>query len=154
MLHICFLDEMEKHPISFLLKLITDRVESVWIQPEHWVPVTYSQCRVITYLVSRQGEAVSQRELGCYLGVSHTTVKGLIRRLEEKGLVRTAVDGADKRVKHVYLTSQFFQRSEELHSIAQQLESRLLKGISSAEQAVLKSLLNRIYQNACESLND
>ena len=79
--------------------------------------------------------------------MSHTTVKGLLQRLEEKGYVRTAFDDADGRVKHAYLTAEFRRRQAEAQQAMQEFEEQLVAGFSPAEVEQLRQLLERIYQN-------
>lgn len=130
-----------------MMKLIVDRAESLFMQSEGACDVTPAQCRVLLYLQSRDGEAVAQRDIERHLGVSHTTVKGLLQRLEEKGLVRTAFDSADGRVKNAYLTEAYRQRHEDASESIQRLESRMLAGLDDAEREQLHKLLERIMAN-------
>ena len=81
--------------ISFLMKMITDRVDMMLTRSLTLECVTASQGRVLAYLMSRDGENVSQRDIERHLGVSHTTVKGIVQRLEQKGWVTTAFDSED-----------------------------------------------------------
>ena len=99
------------------------------------------------YLDSRDGEPVSQRELERHLGVSHTTVKGLLQRLEEKGYVRTAFDSEDGRVKHAYLTDEFQRMKAQTEGALRAFENQLVSGFSDAELKQLQSMLERIYHN-------
>ena len=131
----------------FLMKMVSDRADTIFAQRVGKLRVTAPQCRLLMYLDSRGGEAVSQRELEHYLGVSHTTVKGLLQRLEEKGYVRTAFDSADKRVKHAYLTEAFRRLQAETRQSLQDFEETLTAGFSAEETAQLRSMLERIYQN-------
>lgn len=136
----------EKHPV-FVMKLVADRADALFAQRMGKLRVTASQCRVLMYLEGRGGQAVSQRELEQYLGVSHTTVKGLLARLEEKGYVRTAFDSTDGRVKHAYLTEVFQRLREETQSQVQGFENQLVQGFSADELEQLRSMLERIYHN-------
>ena len=103
----------EKHP-AFIMKMVSDRADAMFAKRFGTLQVTAPQCRLLMYLESRGNHPVSQRELEHYLGVSHTTVKGLLSRLEDKGYVRTAFDSeADGRVKHAYLTQEFRQLQEQ-----------------------------------------
>ena len=131
----------------FLMKMVSDRADTIFAQRVGKLRVTAAQCRLLMYLDSRGGEAVSQRELEHYLGVSHTTVKGLLQRLEEKGYVRTAFDSADKRVKHAYLTEAFRRLQAETRQSLQDFEETLTAGFSAEETDQLRSMLERIYQN-------
>lgn len=138
--------EQPKH-LSYLVKLLADRQETVFTQKAGPIPVTAPQCRLLMYLESRNGEPVSQRELEHYLGVSHTTVKGLLQRLEEKGFVRTAFDSADGRVKHAYLTDKHLRLHNEFSNMVAEFEKELLAGFSAEECETLRSLLQRLYNN-------
>ena len=131
----------------FLMKMVSDRADTIFAQRVGKLRVTAPQCRLLMYLDSRGGEAVSQRELEHYLGVSHTTVKGLLQRLEEKGYVRTAFDSVDKRVKHAYLTEAFRRLQAETRQSLQDFEETLTAGFSAEETDQLRSMLERIYQN-------
>ena len=136
----------EKHPV-FVMKLVADRADALFAQRMGKLRVTASQCRVLMYLEGRGGQAVSQRELEQNLGVSHTTVKGLLARLEEKGYVRTAFDSTDGRVKHAYLTEAFQRLREETQSQVQGFENQLVQGFSADELELLRGMLERIYHN-------
>jgi DNA-binding MarR family transcriptional regulator len=129
------------------MKVVTDRAEAVFNERVGALRVTAPQCQLLMYLDSRDGEPVSQRELEQHLGVSHTTVKGLLQRLEEKGYVRTAFDSADKRVKHAYLTESFCRLQMDARQSLQDFEDALTAGFSADEIDQLRSMLERIYQN-------
>lgn len=136
------------HHISYMMKMIVDRADTLFLQKMGPIPVTAPQCRLLMYLDSRGGEAVSQRELEHYLGVSHTTVKGLLSRLEEKGYVRTAFDdAADARVKNAYLTEKYRRSHADARAVIDRFEAEVVRGLSAEEQAEMKRLLARIYAN-------
>lgn len=137
----------EKHPI-FLMKMVSDRADAAFLQQVGDLGLTAPQCRLLMYLESQDGRPVSQRELEKYLGVSHTTVKGLLNRLSEKGHVRTAFDSEDGRVKHAYLTEAFKQMQAEAEQKLRDFESRLVAGFSAEEQETLRLMLERIYNNS------
>lgn len=129
------------------MKMVTDRADALFAQAVGELKMTAPQCRVLMYLESRGGAGVSQRELEQHLGVSHTTVKGLLQRLEEKGYVRTAFDSSDGRVKHAYLTEDFLHLQRHTKEAMQDFEARLVAGFSPEELETLRSMLERIYYN-------
>lgn len=135
-----------RQAISFLMKLITDRVSTLFALKVD-VPLTAAQSRVVMYLEARRGGPVSQREIEQYLNVSHTTAKGLLQRLEEKGFVRTAFDSPDRRVKNVYLTELAHHSRDELMEDIRSLTDQMMQGISPEEETLLFELLRRIYGN-------
>ena len=135
-----------RQAISFLMKLIADRVSTLF-ETRVEVPLTAAQSRVVMYLEARAGGPVSQRDIEKYLNVTHTTAKGLLQRLEEKGFVRTAFDNHDKRVKNVYLTDLSNRYRDELIDHIKALTGRMMQGISPEDETRLVELLRRIYSN-------
>lgn len=134
--------------ISFLMKIVSDRAETLFLRELGSGMVTAAQCRVLMYLESKGGQPVSQRDLERYLAVSHTTVKGLLQRLEEKGLVRTAFDDStDGRVKHAYLTKEFHRRHLEARDALRGMEERMLEGLSAQQREAMRSMLMTIFNN-------
>lgn len=135
-----------RQAISFLMKLITDRVSTLFsLRAE--IPLTSAQSRVVMYLEACGGGPVSQRDIEQYLNVSHTTAKGLLQRLEEKGFVRTAFDSHDGRVKNVYITDKAHQSRDELAEHINALTEQMMQGISTEEEQQLFELLRRVYLN-------
>lgn len=135
-----------KHP-AFIMKMVADRADAIFAQRVGTLRVTAPQCRLLMFLESRGGGAVSQRDIEHYLGVSHTTVKGLLQRLEEKGYVRTAFDSSDRRVKHAYLTEEFHRMHAQAREAMRDFEEQLMSGFSPEETEQLRSMLERIYHN-------
>lgn len=128
------------------MKLIADRVSTLFsLRAE--VPLTAAQSRVVMYLEACGGGPLSQKEIEQYLNVTHTTAKGLLQRLEEKGFVRTAFDSKDGRVKNVYLTEQARKCRDELMDHIRALTDQMMQGISVEEETHLFELLRRVYGN-------
>lgn len=135
-----------RQAISFLMKLIADRVSTLFsLRAE--VPVTAAQGRLLMYLEARGGGPVSQRDIEQYLNVSHTTAKGLLQRLEEKGFVRTAFDDSDGRVKNAYITERARESRDALSQHIDSITAQMMDGMSEAEEQQLFDLLRRVYGN-------
>lgn len=135
-----------RQAISFLMKLITDRVSTLFSLRAS-MPVTAAQGRLLMYLEARGGGPVSQREIEQYLNITHTTAKGLLQRLEEKGFVRTAFDSCDGRVKNAYVTEKANLCRDELSEHIAELTGRMMAGLSPEEESQLFELLRRVYLN-------
>ena len=135
-----------RQAISFLMKLIADRVSTLFsLRAE--VPLTAAQSRVVMYLEACGGGPLFQKEIEQYLNVTHTTAKGLLQRLEEKGFVRTAFDSKDGRVKNAYLTEAARKCRDELMDHIRALTDQMMQGISAEEETQLFELLRRVYGN-------
>ncbi len=139
----------EEHPVLFTMKMVSDRAEVLFnAMTEKGVELpTPAQSRVLMYLRSRNGGPVSQRELEHHLGVSHTTAKGLVQRLEEKGMVRSAFDSDDGRVKHIYLAEYSARLHEAVRTQSRRIEERMLEGLSPAERAELNRIMQHVFRN-------
>lgn len=127
--------------------MITDRVETMITRELALEHVTAAQGRVLVYLISRDGELVSQKDVEQYLGVSHTTAKGIVRRLEEKDLVKTSFDNEDGRVKNIYLTERSRMMDQAVVRQIAAIEDILLRGINPEKRKALGKMLQDMYDN-------
>ncbi len=138
-----------EHPVLFTMKMVSDRVEVLFnaARTKGMELPPPAQCRVLMYLKSRNGGPVSQRDLEHHLGVSHTTAKGLVQRLEEKGMVRSAFDSEDGRVKHIYLCDDGSHLNQAAREQSRRIEERALAGLSEEERSELARLMQHVFRN-------
>ena len=136
----------QNHDILLLMKIITDRAVTLFASKAK-LPLTSAQGRVLSYLAARQDAPVAQKDIERHLGITHSTAKGLLQRLEEKGYVRTAFDSDDKRVKHIYRTPKSKKVKETLSAYVDELEAELFRGLSMEELERLLGSLRRIRDN-------
>lgn len=140
----------EGEPVGYLLKRIHDHVDRQANNSLKPCGMTFSQMRLMSYLLKRAQTPPSQKEIEEHFQVSHPTVVGLIQRLEAKGLVRCAFDSADKRVKSVYLTAQgrgVVSRANEHRAL---MERRITAGMSPSEVEQLRALLKKVLRNVSQ----
>lgn len=141
------MDKMQnRQAVSFLMKLIADRVSTLFSVHAN-IPITAAQGRVLMYLEACGGGPVSQRDIEQYLNVSHTTAKGLLQRLEEKGFVRTAFDASDGRVKNAYVTEKAHECREKLSEHIERITGQMFEGFEPEEEGQLFDMLKRVYSN-------
>ena len=111
--------------------------------------VTPTQTHVLLYL-QRHGGRVPQRELADYLRVKPSTAGGVLDRMEEKGLVRRSVNGADARRRLITLTEKGAEQQALFQRSFLDVEEAMVRGFSRSERETLLSLLNRMIQNLKE----
>jgi MarR family multiple gene transcriptional regulator MgrA len=89
------------------------------------------------------------------LGLSQSTIAGLLKRLEEKGLISRYTDGSDGRRSVIQLTSTGLALEEYLQGIAVQTGNIMLNGMSDEEQNEFSRLLHTALtnMNAVRGLN-
>lgn len=82
-----------------------------------------------------------------YLHISHQTARGIVKRLEEKGLLRLAVSESDGRCKKVSLTEQGIQIAERLQQNGTHTGYQLLSGMTQTEQEAFAVLIAKALEN-------
>ncbi len=111
--------------------------------------VTPGQTHILLYLNQQGGHAL-QHELTGYLRVKPSTVNGLLDRMEEKGLVRRSVSGADARRRLITLTEKGAEQQALFRQSFLDVEDAMVRGFTSDEKETLTALLNRVIQNLKE----
>jgi DNA-binding MarR family transcriptional regulator len=94
--------------------------------------------------VASQDEPKSQLALAQHLGVDRTVMTYLLDDLEGEGLVERRPDPADRRARHVTLTSSGQAQLAELKAGLLRVEDLLLDPLPVDDRAVLRDLLQRL----------
>ncbi len=92
-------------------------------------------------------EGQTQTQLVSSLRVEPPTVTKTLDRLEKAGLVERRQDLDDARVSRVYLTPAGRALEAKVRQIWDDLEALTTKGLSDVELALLRRLLDQIYQS-------
>jgi DNA-binding MarR family transcriptional regulator len=92
-------------------------------------------------------EGLSQSELAARLRVELPTVTKAVQRMEHAGLLIRQADEQDSRVSRVYLTEKGRTLYAPALKIWQDVEARMLHGMTEIEQALLRRLLQQMVSN-------
>jgi DNA-binding MarR family transcriptional regulator len=82
------------------------------------------------------------------LALDASVVTGIIRRLEQQGLVERVHDRIDYRLVRLHLTTEGRELARALEPVSATFNQRLLQGFSPEEQERLREQLARIRANA------
>ncbi len=88
--------------------------------------------------------ATSQNQLGVLIATDAATIKGVIDRLNGRGLVMLAKDGGDKRRLIVALTEEGRETVEKLLPLAHAITRETLSPLTSREAETLLRLLAKM----------
>ena len=105
--------------------------------------LTAAQILLLRYLQLNKGKMIIQKDICDYLCLKHSTVIGILKRLEEKELIikktnyRSEISITEKGKK--IIDSAGIEKGF--------VEENLLKGFSKEENKQLDSYLDRIYSN-------
>jgi DNA-binding MarR family transcriptional regulator len=102
--------------------------------------LTGPQLSVIQALVPSDG--MSLKELSAHLGLAHSTVSGIIDRLQERGLVERRADETDKRITRIAVTQvvRDFLRDTLPRLTLHPLVEALGRADAAQRQAIVKGL--------------
>lgn len=87
---------------------------------------------------------IDQVQLGKAMGFDRTMISYLVRKMEQKNLLRTLKDPADRRSNILTLTSQGKAVLQQAKPIAHQSLGRLTGALSQADVGTLRRILNDI----------
>lgn len=90
---------------------------------------------------------ISQAELQQRLGMEGALVTRFVKQMEAAGLVTRRVDPQDNRFTLVTLAPAGQQVLQELETLGEEFETRLLEGLSQAEQASMVRAMKHIQAN-------
>lgn len=86
----------------------------------------------------------SQNYLGRLIAFDQATIKGIVNRLEARGLVELALDPSDKRRRAVSLTVKGRKLAERAVGKASEITRLTILPLSPAEQKTLVKLLKKL----------
>ncbi|MDO4845613.1 MAG: MarR family winged helix-turn-helix transcriptional regulator [Oscillospiraceae bacterium] len=119
--------------------------------------LTSSQGFVLGYLTSRAltgDEPIYAKDVEHYFHVRHSSVSGVLQRLEAKGFITFSQSEADHRCKTILLTPKAYAVHEKNLSHIRETEDRIFSGMSEAEQETFLRLLRKAAENLTGSSDD
>lgn len=99
------------------------------------------------YLSHVTDHEVSQKEISEVLNIKHTSVIGLLERLEEKGLIERSVKPENKRYRVITLTEKGKKTVSDIWICICHTEQMIVGSMTEEEQDLLEMLLNKFYAN-------
>lgn len=142
--------QTEERDIGFLFKQINMQIKKGIDKNLMEYDLTTSQSRVLFFIYFRGEDKTSMKDIEEHMKVTHPTVIGIVKRLEEKGFVTTSSDPEDRRVKLVTITQKTKKMIKKLDQGKGKMDEKLLKGFTEQETKELRRMLSRIEDNLRE----
>lgn len=111
----------------------------------HQLGIYVGQEMILLQLGNEEG--IPQSQIAACSGVEAPTMTKTLQRMERAGLIERRPDPTDARVSLVYLTEQGRALVQPVLAIWKQLEEQTLRGLTEAEQALLRRLLTQVSTN-------
>lgn len=121
-----------------------------WLRNSKLQPfqLTASQSEAIRYILKQPPEKeITAGDLMAHLQLSQSTVAGIIKRLEEKGLITRKLLQNDNRISLIIPTEEGWKLEKTLRETAIFTEKMLLDGFDEQEQQQLKRMLEKLRKN-------
>jgi len=133
------------------LKVLNILVEKAMNNGLKQLGLSLTGTQVAVLSLVQQRAPITQKQVEVALKLSHPTTRGIVKRLVATGLVQTTSQAADQRqiVLRLTATGQDLMKTnfEQLKAQVVGVESQMVNGLSTAEQATLQQLLMRMIQN-------
>lgn len=97
---------------------------------------------------------MQQKQIEAIYGVKHTSVIGILQRMEKKGYLKVSVDSQDRRRRIVTLTENAIDFFEEAERRRMEMELKLTNALSLEERETLLVLLRKLYKNLLKGKDD
>lgn len=127
-----------------LIKQINDELRKNANNALRAESMTFAQLEALLQLEQVPDKTRSLKELEQLLHVAQSTVVGIISRLEQKGLVNSFGDTADRRIKLVRITPAGIECTRAARHHQAEVEERLLSGLTEAERDIFYLLLKKV----------
>ncbi|MGN0162386.1 MAG: MarR family winged helix-turn-helix transcriptional regulator [Candidatus Ornithomonoglobus sp.] len=108
--------------------------------------LTLAQMSAVVIIKETCDKQISLKELEKTLFVAQSTAAGIVSRLENKGLVTSAVDAEDRRIKLVKLTPEGERYCDIAEKNMAEAEKNILSGLTETEQEIFYSLLRKVSE--------
>ncbi len=92
--------------------------------------------------------------LAQYLGIEASVTTGIVKRLEQNGLVERVHDREDRRIVKVYLTAEGQDLVRSLDSVITTFNERPFQGFSHEERQTFLEQLHRILINLSDDADE
>ncbi len=106
-------------------------------------PVDFS----VASLIARN-PGITSRQLCAVLGMLPPNLVGLIRQLEQRGLIARQPHATDRRATGLHATPQGLALIRRAEGTAQALELRVANALTDSQRKTLITLLQKVYKNA------
>lgn len=111
--------------------------------------LTMREVHVLLFLANNP-DYDTAREVTALRGLSKSQVSQAVELLTAEGLLRREPDLADRRVVHLFLTEEGAPVARACQEIQAACGRRMLEGLTEAEQAELRRLLNTVLDNGAK----
>ena len=131
--------------------MITEKIKKIFFNIKNSVNdkmkqynLTAVQIILLEYLYENNEKVIIQKDICEHLSLKHSTVIGILKRLEGKELITKKTNYKSE----ISITEKGIELIENAGIKKGFIENRLLEGFSKEEVDILSSYLDRLYENS------
>lgn len=109
--------------------------------------ITTSHAYIIGFLYENQDKIIYQKDIEKELQIRRSTATGILKLMEKNGLIEKRADEKDARLKKIILTKKSINYHKLVENTMQELESKMVNGITKEELKVVLMVSNKIKKN-------
>ncbi|PWC18034.1 MarR family transcriptional regulator [Brenneria roseae subsp. roseae] len=133
------------HTTRLWRRIIDRELQPYGLTQATWLPLLH---------IARASHPMNQKALAESIGLEASAVVRLLDNLQKQGLIERR-EGADRRIKEIYLTARGTGQVEKVENIANQVRIKALNGLSDTEVEQINQAVEQVIANlsACERGN-
>jgi DNA-binding MarR family transcriptional regulator len=109
--------------------------------------LTNSQYEVLEYLLSRGTQETNQKDIEKHMELANSTVSGILRRMEKRGLITRVPSPTIPTAKNVNMTEKARINAARVMNKVTEIEDLLVSDITSEDLEICYTVLQKIYKN-------
>lgn len=109
--------------------------------------LTSMQMSVIDFLTLFKDQEMFQKDIEHEFNIRRSTASTLLKRMENKGLIRRVESNKDARQKQVILTDLAVQYEDDIQKFMVETQQQIHSFLSDEEYAALESSLDKIIKH-------
>ena len=138
---------VKKKGIGFYFKRIDEIMSMAANAHLKKYDITCSQANILFYMLEKGKNVVMQKEIEQEFGLRHSTIIGLLKRMEKNNFVRVEVNPEDHRCRQVILFDKAFELGSEMKEHRKYMDSLITGALNDEEEKELKKLLTKVYEH-------
>lgn len=127
--------------VGFRLRLAMQRHTAIFMSR---IPDGLTQTQFAALAKLHEVGPCSQNHLGRLISLDAATIKGVVDRLQARGLVSTVADANDRRRRAIELTSEGRRATEGAESVAAEITAETLAPLNAEERHLIVRLLKKL----------
>lgn len=133
------------------IKMLSNALNQAVAKSASACGLTSAQAFLLGYINFHAEQGVRPKDLEEEFGLRHSTISGILQRLEAKGFITCQTMAGDRRSKQISPTKRAKELEKQVVFQLEQVEAQLTAGFDDSEKQLLVQLLDRAAANVAST---